>query len=358
MPERVTLKEIAKILNISIGTVERAIHGKSDINPDTKKLILDKIRELNYKPNKFARSLSVKNKKKVAVIMPCNSDFWLKVKYGIEYAEREFSCYGSHVEYISLNRMDSNIVLSYLKELRSDNYDGVVLVPVNLDDVKDKINEFINDGLCISLLNDDVPGLKRQFYLGPDNSLIGNLAAELIGKLTNGKGKCLVVAGTNFRSGSLPVECSQRVSGFKETIGKEYPGVGIELCTYKMYVEDAYSSTLRGLGNNSGTAGIYSVDGYLNEAAMAVREFGRRNIALVGHEMSDEVNRLLADGTVSAVICQNPFLQGYFMLKYMVEYLIDKKIPFHDKMFINFNIYTKYNTFGKDNYASDIRINI
>lgn len=358
MEERVTLKDIAKMLNVSIGTVERAIHGKNDINPNTKKLILEKIEALNYKPNKFARSLSVKNMKKVAVIMPCNSDFWYKVKSGIEFAEREFSCYGTHIEYICLNRMDGNIVLSYLKKFHNENYEGIVLVPVNLDDIKEQINEYINNGLCISLLNDDSAGLKRHFYIGPDNGLIGNLAGELIGKLSHGKGKCLVIAGTNIKSGDLPVECKQRVSGFKKTIETEYPGVSIELCTYKMYFEDAYSTTSSGLENNSGITSIYSVDGYLNEVAMAVKDSGRKSIAIVGHEMSDEVNRHLADGTVSATICQNPFLQGYFSLKYMVEYLIDKKIPLHHKMYINFNIYTKYNTFGKENYANDIRINL
>ena len=103
MDKRVTMKDIANSLGISIGTVERALHGKQDINPETKQLVLDKVREMGYLPNKHARSLSLKKRKEVAVIMPLNSEFWYRVKAGIEAAEKEFSFYGVGVKYICLN---------------------------------------------------------------------------------------------------------------------------------------------------------------------------------------------------------------------------------------------------------------
>lgn len=351
MNERITLKDIAKSLNISIGTVERAIHGKNDINPNTKKLILEKISELNYRSNKFARSLSVKNKKKIAVIMPYNSYFWQRVKDGVDYATSEVAYYGTTVEIICLNKIDGNIVLSYIKNLKKEEYDGIILVPVGLENIAKELNDYAQGEQTIAFLNDDIQDINRQFYIGPDNILIGSLAGELIGKFTRGYGKCLVSSGVRVKTTDMPVECKRRVSGFKEIILKEYPEINIEISTYEMYVNDEYNAILRKLESDNEITSIYSVDGFLSEAALALKDSGRSGVVLVGHEMSEEVNKYLKEGIISAAICQNPFSQGYYALKYMTEFLVDKKLPFDTKMYINFNIYTKYNTYGKENYS-------
>ncbi len=45
MTERVTLKDVAESLDVSIGTVARALHGKNDINAATRQRVL-----VAYKP--------------------------------------------------------------------------------------------------------------------------------------------------------------------------------------------------------------------------------------------------------------------------------------------------------------------
>ena len=348
--ERTTLKDIAKSLNISIGTVERAIHGNADINPETKKRVLDKIRELDYRPNRHARSLSVKNMKKVAVLMPDNPAFWQKVKAGIEDGAAEMSYFGTDVQIICLNRMGGSLVLSHIKDLMAGKVDGIILTPSGLDDIAEKMNELVLQGLKLVMLNDDLPGVARLSYVGPDHMLIGRLAGELIGKFTLGRGKCLMVSCGRTGTTGLPVECAQRIAGFRQVLESEYPNLGITACDYDLYVDDAYNTILRQLDMNKGITSIYSVDGFLCEAALAVKDFGVKDLILVGHEMSDEVNRFLGEGVITAAICQNPFLQGYKAMKQMAEYLIDKREPSHDSLFIDYKIYTKYNTYGKGSY--------
>ena len=54
---QVTIKDIAKICGVGVSTVSRAINNHPDINPETKKLIMDTIREHNYVPNNSAQNL-------------------------------------------------------------------------------------------------------------------------------------------------------------------------------------------------------------------------------------------------------------------------------------------------------------
>lgn len=354
MKQRTTLKDVAAALNVSIGTVERAIHGYDEINPDTKKMVLEKIREMDYRPNRYARSLSVRNVKKVAVIMPYSSFFWHKMREGLEAAAGEAASFGIEAQFICLNRMDGSVVLSYIRDLQAKKADGVILVPAGLGSAAAGMDEYSRQGMNLVLLNDDLPDVRRLFYIGPDNALIGRLAGELTGKFAPRGGKCLIVSGAG-PAGALPVECGQRIAGFRQVLEKDYPGIASVPCLYDLYGEDAYGAVLRALKENPDAASLYSADGYLCEAALAVRDSGRKGVAVVGHEMSDEINSLLEDGTVSAAICQEPYLQGYYALKYLAEFLIDKRKPDYDSMYIDFRIYTKFNTYGKGNYLGSLR---
>ena len=61
MKNEVIIKDIAKELGIHHATVSRALNGSDKVKEDTRKLILEKVEELEYKPNLLAQSF--RNKK-------------------------------------------------------------------------------------------------------------------------------------------------------------------------------------------------------------------------------------------------------------------------------------------------------
>jgi DNA-binding LacI/PurR family transcriptional regulator len=54
-----SIKDIAQALGISIGTVDRALHGRSDVSPKTRARVLKKAEQIGYRPNIAARSLKL-----------------------------------------------------------------------------------------------------------------------------------------------------------------------------------------------------------------------------------------------------------------------------------------------------------
>lgn len=64
-----TIKDIARIANVSIATVSRVINGNGTVAQKTEKRILEIIRELNYVPNNVARSLVKQNSKTIGVVV-------------------------------------------------------------------------------------------------------------------------------------------------------------------------------------------------------------------------------------------------------------------------------------------------
>ena len=57
--DRVTIRQLARLSGVSIGTVSRALNGYSDVNADTRERIIRLAREHDYTPAAAARSLVV-----------------------------------------------------------------------------------------------------------------------------------------------------------------------------------------------------------------------------------------------------------------------------------------------------------
>lgn len=70
MRHQVTIKDLAKQLNISVATVSRALRDLPDIHPDTKKAVLELAAELDYQPNVLATSLVKSKTKTLGLVVP------------------------------------------------------------------------------------------------------------------------------------------------------------------------------------------------------------------------------------------------------------------------------------------------
>ncbi|RSK55639.1 LacI family DNA-binding transcriptional regulator [Bacillus canaveralius] len=65
-----TIRDVAKLAEVSIATVSRVLNSKGYVGLETKKKIEEAIKLLNYEPNEVARSLTVKKTKTVALFVP------------------------------------------------------------------------------------------------------------------------------------------------------------------------------------------------------------------------------------------------------------------------------------------------
>ncbi|WGF87969.1 substrate-binding domain-containing protein [Marinivivus vitaminiproducens] len=73
------IRELAHQLDISIGTVSRALNGHREVNAETRQRVLDAARRLGYAPNQSGRSLRKGRTNTVALMMRTNTD---RVSYG------------------------------------------------------------------------------------------------------------------------------------------------------------------------------------------------------------------------------------------------------------------------------------
>ncbi len=83
--EQVTLKDIAKALNLSTSTVSRALRDSYQINKKTKNIVIEYAKKVNYIPNPIALSLKGNTSKAIGVIVPeIANHFFSQAINGIE----------------------------------------------------------------------------------------------------------------------------------------------------------------------------------------------------------------------------------------------------------------------------------
>ena len=85
--ENVTIKDVARMANVSVATVSQVINGNGHASSETRERILKCIEELGYVPNSNARSLRRKQDDAVAILLPdISNEFYARMVLGIQDA--------------------------------------------------------------------------------------------------------------------------------------------------------------------------------------------------------------------------------------------------------------------------------
>jgi LacI family transcriptional regulator len=90
MRRKVTLKQIAKELEVSISTVSKSLRDSSEISEDTRQKVQAFAKLYNYKPNNIALSLKNRKSKTICIIIPeIIHHFFATVISGVERVANE-----------------------------------------------------------------------------------------------------------------------------------------------------------------------------------------------------------------------------------------------------------------------------
>jgi len=132
----VTIKDVAKLADVSPSTVSRVIADNPRISDATKEKVYKAMKEMKYHPNAIARSLVSKTTKTIGLILPNNDEdlfvnpFFIQIMRGIShYAQKK----GYYIMYTYSNNEDQEV--EYIASLmNSRRVDGIILPTVRKDD--------------------------------------------------------------------------------------------------------------------------------------------------------------------------------------------------------------------------------
>lgn len=134
----VTIRDIAAQLGISHSTVSRAFRGFPYVSEELRQRIFETARELNYRPNAAARRLKDARSGLVGLIIPdLRNDFYASAATLIQTA---LASEGYRV-LLSVTRNDPAAERDYLRAMREERVDGLILVPCSRGDAATRGND-------------------------------------------------------------------------------------------------------------------------------------------------------------------------------------------------------------------------
>ncbi|MEJ2881193.1 LacI family DNA-binding transcriptional regulator [Pedobacter sp. GR22-6] len=157
MNNSVTLKDIAKALNLSISTISKSLNDSHEISAETKQLVLDYAQEHHYSPNRLAKGLKEGKSRSIGVVVcSLENNFAAQMLDGIDSAstgksyqiiimqskesqQQERACiellYAGGVDGILISPACDTVDFSYLKSLQESGFPVVLF-----DRLSDQIN--------------------------------------------------------------------------------------------------------------------------------------------------------------------------------------------------------------------------
>lgn len=146
MSNNITIKDIARILNISVSTVSRALRDTYDVNRDTKEKVLALAAELNYKPNFGAAGLAGGNTHNIGIILPFITNYYFStVITGIQ--EVAYSQGYNIVLFVTNDSTDRE--LQIIDHLNTQNLDGLLVSVSSNSDASGHFEELLSNGTPI-----------------------------------------------------------------------------------------------------------------------------------------------------------------------------------------------------------------
>lgn len=315
----VTIEDIAKAAGVGKGTVDRVLHNRGRVAPETRRRVLKYIEELNYKPNMAARMLAKKRTYRIAVTYHnMEKEFWGQIESGIDRAEEEYRQQGVIIDKFVLSELDVNKQVEVIKHVIAEKYDGLAIVPYCSKRVRTALDEAVESGVRVIVFNNDEK-CKNSSYVGDDTLQSGRTAGKLMSLIAKPNSNYIVVIPGAGLMGAL----DKRYQGFQEVIGRLRKDLNlISVVDAENNYQNAYIS-VKGMLKDYQIDAIYATNTIIADAAKAVEEQGKQNeIRMIGHDLTDSVLKYIRNGTIDISIGQEPEFQGYTAISNLCRQLL------------------------------------
>ncbi len=200
----VTMKDIAQALDVSVVTVSKVMRDHSDIGAETRKRVLAKAQELNYRPNLTARSLVTGRSYQVGVIVPTLlHPFFAEVLEALSTTMKQ----DGYAVMISSSMEDPAIEEAAIEQLLGHRMDGLIVASCSSSPTK--FRQLKEQGIPFVLIDRFFPDFKTNF-VGVDDRAVGRMATEHL--IAMGCKRIAHIRGLEFTTGV------GRFEGYKQAL--------------------------------------------------------------------------------------------------------------------------------------------
>ncbi len=337
------IKEIARLANVSRGTVDRVLHDRYGVSEEARRKVNEVIKELNYQPNVVAKALqSLQSPITLGVVLPpSNIEFFHEVARGFQTGAENYKSYGVTVLQEVLEVYDVCHWKKAVERLLEKDIKGLITIGIDTPEACEYL-ERMPQRPDVVIYNTDLDFDGKICFVGQDNYASGKAAGSLMGRIMKQQGKIFtVMAPLSKQAGIL------RYQGFQESIQKQNGTLELmEPVITGENLDYTYKVVKEALEKHSDISGVFINDSTVIAAADAIEESGRGNeISVISFDLYSRIHTYLDKGIIDYTITQEPFYQGYIPIQILYEKIVMGKMPKRKNYYTMIDIRCKENQY-------------
>jgi len=257
-------------------------------------------------------------RKIIAVVPKATSHlFWVSVQAGAMAAGRQLN-----VDVVwngPATETDYARQVQIVDSMIARQVDGLAVAAQDRTTLNASLDRAAAAHLPVTVFDSGVDSTNYMTYIATNNFQGGQMAARKLAWLLNGRGKIAMLMHAPGSKSTL-----DREAGFEDALQKEFPGIRIVARQFSM----SDRAKAMAAAENFVTAqpdldGMFaSAEPGSVGAALALKSRGLAGkVKLVAFDASDELVQDLKDGSIDALVAQDPFRMGYEAVKTLVDKL-------------------------------------
>lgn len=331
---RVTMKDIALRMGVSVNTVHKAITGKPGVSDEMRSGILLLADDLGYRRNVNASSLSRKDAK-ILICLPDTEDggrlYYADYWQGCERQIEEAPDIGAAFEKI---RYRFGSYTSVLHEIvyrieHEEKVDGILAcAPMQLEEER-LLKRIVDLGAKLVLIDGDRPQTGRVCAVVPDYAMAGELMAEQTMNLLRDTvpAHLILLAGDSESDAHASTTCA-----FHHLLAERRPDIVVEdLCGAHRCVRELheYLSERLSVGNVDMVCSVFAVG--TEVMSNVLEDIGAtEKIPAIGNDIFPESIAALRGGVVDNLVYKDPIGLAAHALKLLLDCVLLGAIPRDD----------------------------
>ncbi len=208
---QLTIKDIAKICNVGVSTVSRAINNEPGISDKTKERIMQVVEEFHYVPNNSARNLKMVESNTIALIITGIDNIFFQSMFGAFEVELRKKGYDFLLHAVSWKQDVVTVATELMKEKRLK---GMILLGGQMERPEERLDALGIPYVLCTVAHSNEYSMANCPWVGIDDELEGYHAVSYL--IEKGHRDIALIAGQKLDN----AVSAQRLAGYKRALAE------------------------------------------------------------------------------------------------------------------------------------------
>lgn len=328
MAEKIRIKDIAERAGVSVGTVDRVLHERPNVSKTAREKVEKALKEMNYQPNMYASALAYNKSYTFYLLIPKHESeaYWEEIEEGAKKCEETRRDFHIDVEIRFYERSNEDSFREMSKEILEAQPEGVIVVPSSLAVTRELTEQLHHKSIPFILLDSYMPDLRPLSFFGQDSFCSGFFSAKMLMMIASGEKEVMLMRQT--KDGKVvSKQQDNREVGFRHYMHDHFPQVEIKVLDLPLNgTRNEYAKMLeRYFAEHPDTHHCITMTSKAHIVGDFILKTNRRDVQIMGYDMVEKNAHCLREGSISFLIAQHAYMQGYYCVDTLFQAIVLKK---------------------------------